>query len=466
MAINLEKYKKATTTPTGKPVDLSKYKKSIPATPPEKGIIGTTKSDSLFGKLIDNSVTRGIQKYVPGAKVGQAIGTLGGLGLTAGKEALGLAPKGATKAYDTSAPSPLQVAGDVASSAATVAGFKIPAPIGASAMRTIGKTALQTGALGAIAGAGTGAQKTTGEALPTGQDIASVAKGAAVGGATGAAIGGITSGITQLLTKAGDKIMNSVIKPSTADIEDGFSVETIKKYDLGGSLKTTMSKTEQRMNALTSDLNNKLSATDSKINLEDVYNKTAKRLSGSKLSMFGSNASTARALEGLKAEIAALDDAGQLAIPDAQLVKRASGQYGAWTFGNTDPDATARQKVFNAFYNEMKEAIEEGSPEGVREINKQISELIPVMNAVIRRIPIAERNNILSLGDIITLSASAVNPSALGGFALNLASKSGAFGSALSKVSTKAQGAAQPLGVLGAGIASRFSPEAQSPLDQ
>jgi hypothetical protein len=64
------------------------------------GVLGTNPSDSLYGKLIDNSVTRGIRKFgnfVTGGgteTLGESIGTLGGYAASKNKEQ-----------YDTSAPS-------------------------------------------------------------------------------------------------------------------------------------------------------------------------------------------------------------------------------------------------------------------------------------------------------------------------------------------------------------------------
>jgi len=69
--------------------------------------------------------------------------------------------------------------------------------------------------------------------------------------------------------------------------------------------------------------------------------------------------------------------------------------------------------VYNAFYNNIKVAIEDNSPAGVADINQRISQLIPVQNAVIRRIPVAERNGAISLLDMIGMVGSIAHPAAL-----------------------------------------------------
>lgn len=128
-----------------------------------------------------NTTGNVVNSIFPGKQVGQAIGTLGGLGITAGKETLGLAPKGATAAYDTSAPSPMQVAGDIAQGALTVAAPNIGG--GASALGRIGSNT--------VLGAGLGA---TG-AIAQGKSGGNVAQSAAIGGVLGGGISALSEGV-------------------------------------------------------------------------------------------------------------------------------------------------------------------------------------------------------------------------------------------------------------------------------
>ncbi len=79
-----------------------------------------------------------------GKTQGQAIGTLGGIGLTRAREdpggvfakLFGAVPRGASKYYDTSAPTPLQVSGDAGVGLAMAAGVK--APIARAAPEVLG----------------------------------------------------------------------------------------------------------------------------------------------------------------------------------------------------------------------------------------------------------------------------------------------------------------------------------------
>lgn len=303
---------------------------------------------------------------------------------------------------------------------------------------TLLKTVGTGAAYGGLSGIGGAAQQD--------KSISDIAKSGALGATVGGILGGATYGLSKLVQTAGDKIMLSTIKPSRADIADGFRLDTIKQYNLGGSLSNSYDKTEAELGRLTQQLNSKLANSDATINMTDVLAQTEKNLVGNKLKTFGSNTSLAGALDQLKAELGSVSDTGQMSIPDAQLVKQASGRMGAWQYGTTDPAATAREKVYNAFYSTLKTAIENNSPPGVKEINGQLSKLIPVANAIVRRIPVAERNSALGLTDMLTLTAGILDPRALAGFGISLAQKSGAAGNLLSKAGAGAAKFAPAIG--------------------
>lgn len=312
------------------------------------------------------------------------------------------------------------------------------------------------GAIGV--GAGIGAAQGAGTALQQEQPISEVARKGVIGGLIGGATAGIVSGIGKLVGAVGGKIQNSIIKPTKADIEDGFSIDTIKKYNLGGPLNKTLTKTQNKLTDLTNQLNTKLAESPNRIDINNVYQQTVKELTdSSKLKGFGANTKIANTLEQLKNEITIATPDGLLNIPEAQIVKQASGGFGAWQYGKPDPDSKATEIVFNTFYNKLKTAIEQASPEGVKGINQELSQLIPVMNAIIRRLPVAERSNLISLNEMIGLVGSAVNPIALGPTLLALLSKSGTAANALSKVSQPIVNTAIPSSLVTSNLAEQVS---------
>jgi len=283
-----------------------------------------------------------------------------------------------------------------------------------------------------------------------------VVTGAVVGGAIPLVGAGIKKGIQKLgggAIKASEKIESSLIKPTKSDVSDGFNIENIKKYNLGGNLTQTLQKTDDKLAELTTQLKDKIGSRPSAvIDLNDVAEKTAKDILSNKSKYFGDNAGVKRVLENLSNEIESVSSNGLVDLPEAQILKQAAGQKGAWVFGFVDPDAKATEMIYTRFYQKLKKEIEEKAPEGVKEINKQISELIPISHAIIRRIPVAERNNVFSLTDIISGGLSFGNPKALGLFIANRLTKSGQFAKLLGQFGEKAQNVKLPAGNIGSRI--------------
>lgn len=79
-------------------------------------------------------------------------------------------------------------------------------------------------------------------------------------------------------------------------------------------------------------------------------------------------------------------------------------------------------------------AIEKNAPEGVKELNKQMSDLIPISNAALRRLPVEQRNNMISLTDSIGLFSAIFDPRSLALLGANRLAKSGKFGNFLMNV--------------------------------
>lgn len=338
------------------------------------------------------------------------------------------------------------------------AGIQLGGLVGSAAAAPAGLAAnLGIGAL-------SGATQAGGASLAENESLGTAAKKAGLGATIGAAVSGAVFGIGKLIGKIGDKISTSVIRPQKVDLEDGFSLDTVKKYNLGGSLNKTLTKTQETMNTLTAELTQKLKANPVKIDLNSVYDDTIKELTdASKFKGFGANKKILSTLDSLKAEVQYLaDDAGvpAISIPEAQVVKQSAGHFGAWQYGKNDPESKASEIVFNTFYNKLKTAIEKAAPEGVKGINAELGKLIAVNNAVLRRIPVAQRSNLISLNEMIGVVGSAANPIALGPTLLAAISRSGTAGAALGKLGQKVVGASPIAGGL-SGLQAQQATESQ-----
>lgn len=88
-------------------------------------------------------------------------------------------------------------------------------------------------------------------------------------------------------------------------------------------------------------------------------------------------------------------------IDEAQTVKRAAGLAGAWEHGKPTADRGI-ERVSNLVYGYLKQAIDQGvgtSAVKLRSVNDALGELMPLEQAIVRRIPIEARQQPIALTD-------------------------------------------------------------------
>ena len=238
------------------------------------------------------------------------------------------------------------------------------------------------------------------------------------------------------VNKAGEKIQYAVIKPTQADIKSGFKIENVNKYNLGGSLKQTAQKTQDAITERVAKLKSLLKPGSAEIDLNKVYYETAKKFEKVSLENAGSNIALKNQLDRFAEEMSQLSKNGIVDIADGQVIKRAFGAKGAWQYGIPAEDANAIEQVYNTAYNILKTDIETAAAKagnaGVGQVNRELSEIIPIEHALIRRLPVAARQNPISLTDLVSL----IGGSKLGVplFILNKLTKSGTIGAKLANV--------------------------------
>lgn len=227
-----------------------------------------------------------------------------------------------------------------------------------------------------------------------------------------AATGGVMQGAMNGLGILGERIEAALLKPTTAASEGLTPSELVKnvyKYDVGGTLGQSYDKVQAKISGLTKNLRAILNKNPSaSVDLADVYDKTLKDYVGNPQA----DAAIGRILEKVKFglnEHGIPMEGGILDLADANVAKQAVGEMGAWLHNVkgqvvSDADQIA-EKVANTFYGHLKTAIEAKAQGPVKAINRAIADLIPIKTAIIRRIPIEERANVMSIADIVGLSA-------------------------------------------------------------
>jgi len=243
----------------------------------------------------------------------------------------------------------------------------------------------------------------------------------------------------------GEKIQQTVIRPTQRDVKDGFNIKNLTRYKIGGSLSETATKTHIELNKRVKQLQDITQSNTGKVNLSKVVTDTIKTLGKeeNKFRKFGNIKALEKAVKDLKEETGrVIPKSGNVNLVEATYMKRGAGSKGAWAFGQPDRDAKALETVYTTFYHKLKKEIESAARnqgKDIQRINKEISDLIPISNAVIRRLPIDQRNNVLSLTDSIGLFSAVFDPRALLMVGANRLSKSGKFGEFLARTGQKAQ---------------------------
>lgn len=399
-------------------------------------------SDSFLGGIVNAGVgaLKGVASTVKGAA------SLGEKILNKPYEMAGVASRPEKTQAEQLIPEkftkPEGVAQNIGYGAEKIAEFLVPGSASAKLSNAgkLGTLAGKTGGLTRLAvKAGTEAGLAGGITSIQKGEVDHDAKTAAIVAAMFPIVGSALSATKSPLKSIGQKIQSSVIRPSLKDVKDGFKIENITKYGVGGSLPETVAKSHVKINKLAQELKMELKNANAHVDLNKVYQETIDDAIASADKNFGDNEGILNVLERLKKEITGIvGGEGKADLLQATNIKRGAGTKGAWAFGRMEPDATATETVYTTFYNKLKTAIEKAAPNAkIAQINKQISELIPISNAALRRLPVEQRNNAISLTDSIGLFSSIFDPRSLALIGANRLSKSGKFGQFLVNVAER-----------------------------
>ncbi len=244
-------------------------------------------------------------------------------------------------------------------------------------------------------------------------------------------------GIGGVVEKGGIAIQKSIIKPKNVDIRNGFKAENISKYGVGGALDSGLEATQSRLAGFVKQLNEAVTAdqTPPNIRVGQVYDGLVGEATKAGPKTVGLRNDRIKALAEIESD---LDSSmpnwreQPLNLLETIELKRAVGLKASFLHDPLKPNSVnAAEGVWNDFYRGLKKAAEENAPAGFEELNKAISELIPIEQAYIRRLNVAGNTNPLSLTDYIGLVGSAIEPSALFITAANRASKSGVLAKGL-----------------------------------
>lgn len=380
---------------------------------PKKGFLGSNPDDSLYGKVIDNSVTRGIQSFFPGEKLGKIVGSTGRNVVQGVKNVATGKDFFQDNDVDFGGVTPGQALGDTAGAVTSVAGLKLPLAGG------ILKGAAKLAGVSAIAG-GSGAAAEGGD---LGDIFSSAMLSGTIGAGLGVAVGGISKGVSKvvgaLTKKAPAKIYNSTIKNPLQDTKKAI---LYKGETLGEQLVKKGIKGSDE--SLFTQAIEKISSSEDK--LQTILSKSNKTIARKEIEPYLDD------LIGLKeATPGLLDDVEKIRnvlkefpeeIPLSQANQIKRNLYNALddVAFKIDPNLSTKKEAMKAMARGIKTEIEnktadEAGKGVVRSINQELQVFGALKNRTLDKIARANKNNLLGLGDIGALGTGAVLGMASGG---------------------------------------------------
>jgi hypothetical protein len=261
------------------------------------------------------------------------------------------------------------------------------------------------------------------------------------------------------LKKTGERITEAVLKPKDAAYNAGFKIEDLFKNKLGGSVNTIKKKATDLRADEGAKLNQTLRSSGKNINAVQIWSETVGELEDQVKDGKLSGEAVKAISESLRKEINAVADpeTGEVSAAVADNLKRRFQRVAKplYTAQNTGADIQGGDKaVFaGALASNLRKKLEREVP-GVIEPNRILSETKGVKMAADHAVKRTDKNNPLSLTDILILSGlTGLGGGAVGGkegaiagggttaaglFAANRASKSTAFGNLLYQMGDKA----------------------------
>ena len=396
--------------------DIDAYVKS--ATQEMSKRIETQPQRSLGDSILESPISQGIQSLFPGKKVGEAIGTLGGYIASPNKEQ-----------FDTSAPSPLQVAGDVALGALTTTGvggkfIGTGGKLIEAGLKAKGISPYISGLAGrsvqsAIQGAYFGGAKSLSEGDTLGETVRNIGGTAAVSAlfpgitdATAAIVGYLVDSLPRSMIRGVLRQTNKALEKGK-DVSDQF-LEDGRIGTYNSLLKTSNSNIES--------LGKKVS---DGINSEAFKNKMISRNSWvdsivSEINSSGGSISKKELLSMITSDVqggAGLLSKSKLTLPELDTLRKRIGDSlgdSAW-LASKSPFST---KILKNVYSTISESVKKNGPAETRGLFDDLTKEITIRNALRSREASTSKSSFVTMKDLLA---------ALGGFGISGGSSLGAL---------------------------------------
>jgi len=249
--------------------------------------------------------------------------------------------------------------------------------------------------------------------------------------------GNALTGAGQTAENMAARIQGTKVKINSPEMSKGATNAMYSKYGVFGNASQVQSQWQSKIVDVAKQLREKIQSVEfdaadpsSRINIAQAVNAAKQKVAGTtrlnRLAMDKVAQDVSSELEftyGLDfAHAPAIKNNVDLA--EAQLLKQEIGGHGDWLEHNgkmmANENATNKASFYNALYDELKTQLENKGKPGIKELNKQLSEMIPMERAARKQILVESRKNPIGLDDFLGFGMAVGHAAATHGLSLAL----------------------------------------------
>lgn len=225
-----------------------------------------------------------------------------------------------------------------------------------------------------------------------------------------------------ILEKGSARIQGTKVKINSPEFKKGAQNEMYPKHEVFGNAEKVRGQWQNKIEATSAQVKERIQnlpdVPENYASIDDIFNaadKSAETYGKSNTA----KAAIKNSLAKLKEEFQTAYPEGRINILDAQSEKQVIGKKGDWLARSGEisgnPEAAVNSQAHNALYDALKINVENKGAPGIKELNKQLSEFIPMERAAAKQVLVANRKNLIPLdafiGGIHAVSAAShLNP--------------------------------------------------------
>jgi hypothetical protein len=204
--------------------------------------------------------------------------------------------------------------------------------------------------------------------------------------------------------KLAGRLQTVILKPTKANIRQGYKKANVFKYNLQGSEDEIYKKSGEliaKANSRVKQLIKEGKDGGVRVNLNELYRELDNELNttAEKAKFFGNLPELKKALKKLEDDITEIAPNGFVNIADAQTLKKKMGSEGGWEHmaeslkASIPADSKIWSQIASRMALKLKKALEQKLPEGeIKDLNRIMSDLIPINNVAEARSAVKNRN--------------------------------------------------------------------------